>query len=211
MRTSVYTMTEHIKSWIHDSSAWRGCYSLDVLKPYCKKGLLLDAGCGNGRYALPLRMYGFDVVAVDVSLDALKTARERSISRRLDIDFLAANIYQMPFSDASFDVIWCYGVLQHLLLRERELAVIEYRRMLKKEGMLFIEVFGEDDMRYGGNEIEHNTFSRKNNIIYHYFNKNELDGLLKGFSCKIVESMKEKRFDGKHYMRHMISVFGKSL
>jgi hypothetical protein len=61
-------------------------------------------------------------------------------------------------------------------------------------------------MRYGGNEVEHNTFKRKKGIIYHYFHKNELNRLLSGFSCRIVESKKEKRFDGRVYIRHMISI-----
>lgn len=201
----------HIKAW-HRESWGGGNYSLDPLKhlePRCER--LLDAGCGGGKYTLPLRMRGFDVVAVDISLGTLGIANERSASRNLDIAFLAANIYQMPFQDASFDVIWCYGVLQHLLLKERHSAIDEFRRLLKKEGLLFIEVMGEEDMRYGGSEIERNTFSRKNGIIYHYFNKTELGELLDGFSYDIFESRKEKRFNGKYYTRHMVSAVARKL
>ncbi len=204
-------MAEHIKAWNRESSIWKGHYSREQLPPFYQKGRLLDAGCGSGKYTLPLRMRGFDVVAVDVSDNALKMAVKRSKTRKLDIDFLAANVYQMPFADGSFDVIWCYGVLQHLLLKERELAVGEFRRLLRNEGLLFIEVFGEEDMRYGGSEVEYNTFSRKNGIVYHYFNKNELSELLIGFSSSIAESRKEKRFDSKCYTRHMISAVAKKL
>ncbi len=181
------------------------------MESYSKKGRLLDAGCGSGKYSLPLKMRGFDVVAVDVSSGALKRANANIKARKEDIDFLAADICKLPFSDGSFDVIWCYGVLQHLLLKERESAIREFRRLLGKGGLLFIEVFGEDDMRYGGNEVEPNTFSRKNGIVYHYFNTNELNELLEGFSCHIIESRKEKRFDGECYTRHMISAVAKKL
>lgn len=205
-------MVEHIKAWNNEHRSWKGgTYSLEPLHSFSNKGRLLDAGCGSGRYALPLRMRGFEVIAVDASLNALKMAEERMRSRRLKIEFLAANVCQIPFLDASFDAVWCYGVLQHLLLKERELAVSEFKRVLKKEGLLFIEVFGEDDMRYGGSEVEPHTFSRKSGVVYHYFNKNELASLLKGFSCNIVESRKEKRFEGESYMRHMISLAAKKL
>jgi 2-polyprenyl-3-methyl-5-hydroxy-6-metoxy-1,4-benzoquinol methylase len=206
-------MKEHIKAWNKEykSNKWRGHYSLEILKPYCKKGRLLDAGCGGGKFTLPLRMRGFDVVAVDVSSSALKSTKDSSTNRKLDIDFLAANVYELPFRDASFNVIWCYGVLQHLLLKERESTVSEFKRILNEEGLLFIEVFGENDMRYGGSEIERGTFSRKNGIIYHYFNKNELNELLKGFSYHLEESFKEKRFNRVSYMRHMISAVAKKL
>ncbi len=204
-------MTEHIRAWNKESKSWKGGhYSLGLLGS-CKKGRLLDAGCGSGKYALPLRMRGFDVVALDVSLDALKIAGERGSNRKLDIGLLAGNVYQLPFSDCSFDIIWCYGVLQHLLLKERELAISEFRRILNDRGLLFIEVLGKEDMRYGGDEVEHDTFVRKNGIIYHYFNKRELEDLLnsKNFSCDITESRNEKRFYGKSYTRHMISALSK--
>ena len=203
-------MTGHIKAWNKEYKSWKGGhYSLGVLEPYCKKGRLLDAGCGGGKYTLPLRMRGFDVVAVDVSLNALKMTGERSASLDLDIGLLAANIYQMPFAGESFDIIWCYGVLQHLLLKERESAISEFGRLLRKDGLLFIEVMGHGDMRYGGREVEPDTFSRKNGIIYHYFNKTELEELLFGFSSRISESRKEKKFNGERYTRHMISAIAK--
>ncbi len=202
-------MTEHIRAWNTESKSWKGGhYSLGLLGSNVT-GRLLDAGCGSGKYALPLRMRGFDVVAIDVSLDALKTAEKRSAGRKLDIGILAANVYQMPFSDGSFDVVWCYGVLQHLLSKERELAVLEFWRVLRKGGLLFLEMFGEEDMRYGGTEVEPNTFSRKNGIVYHYFNKRELEELLRNFSCNVVESRKKKLFEGVYYTRHMISAVAK--
>jgi ubiquinone/menaquinone biosynthesis C-methylase UbiE len=154
-------------------------------------------------------MRGFDVVGIDVSPAALKLAKESSKNRDYDIDFLTANIYQIPFQDCSFDILWCFGVLQHLLFMERTAAIHEFHRVLRKGGHLFIEVFGNEDMRYGGKEVEDDTFSRENGIIYHYFNKKEIEGLFDGFSCKIVEYRKEKRFKGKIYLRHMISAIAK--
>jgi ubiquinone/menaquinone biosynthesis C-methylase UbiE len=203
-------MTGHITAWKNEYKNWKGGpYSLDILDSHSRTGRLLDAGCGCGKYALPLRMRGFDVVAVDVSLNALRMACKRRTGRELDIEFLAANIYRMPFKETSFDLIWCYGVFQHLYLKERELALFEFLRILKDGGLLFMEVLGVEDMRFGGFEVEHNTFSRKNGIIYHYFYKFELEELLHLFSYKIMESLKEKKFDGKSYTRHTISAIAR--
>ncbi len=205
-------MTGHIKAWKSEYKSWKGGrYSLGLLDSFDKRGRLLDAGCGSGKHAIPLGMRGFDVIGLDVSLNALKIASERAANRKLKIEFMAGNVYHLPFSDCSFDFIWCYGVLQHLLLEERALAISEFRRILNDGGILFIEVLGQEDMRYGGDEVEPDTFVRKNGIIYHYFNKSELENLLKSnnFSCDITESRNEKRFYGKSYMRHMISVVSK--
>ena len=204
-------MAGHIKAWDDEygKSIWRGHYSLKLLDPDLKKGSLLDAGCGSGKYSLPLKMRGFDVVGMDVSFKALQMLRESSNARELDIDILEGNVFQLPFRDDSFDIIWCYGVLQHLLWKERGFAIREFLRILKRDGILFIEVFGKEDMRYGGIEVEKDTFSRKNGIVYHYFDKPEIEGLLRDFSFNIIESRKEKRFKGKIYTRHMISAVAK--
>ncbi|MCX9026499.1 MAG: class I SAM-dependent methyltransferase [Candidatus Methanoperedens sp.] len=204
-------MVGHIKAWEDEykKSIWKGHYSLGMLDAAPKKGRLLDAGCGSGKYSIPLKMRGFDVVGMDVSLKALRMLSESSKSRDVDIDILEGNIFQLPFTDGSFDIVWCYGVLQHLLSKERESAICEFKRILRTEGLLFIEVFGKDDMRYGGIEVEPDTFSRSNGIVYHYFDKEEIEGSLSDFSCRIIETRKKKCFKGKFYTRHMISVVAK--
>ena len=206
-------MSNHIKAWENEygKSIWKGHYSLGLLDPSLKKGRLLDAGCGSGKYSVPLRMRGFDVVGIDVSFIALNMLRDSSKARDIDIDILGANVFQLPFKTGSYDLIWCYGVLQHILSREREFAVREFRRILRKDGVLFMEVFGKDDLRYGGIEIEPGTFSRKNGIVYHYFDYSEMEELLRDFSCNIIESRKEKMFRGKSYTRHMISTVAKKI
>lgn len=205
-------MTGHIKAWKSEYKSWKGGrYSPGLLNSFDRRGRLLDAGCGSGKYAIPLSMRGFDVIGMDVSLNALKMASERAVNRKLNIGFMAGNVYHLPFPDCSFDFIWCYGVLQHLLLKERELAISEFRRILNDRGILFIEVLGNEDMRYGGDEVEPDTFVRKNGIIYHYFNKFEIEELFKSkkFSCDITESRNEKRYYGCSYTRHMISAVSK--
>jgi len=106
-------MVRHIKAWEYEygKSTWKGYYSLEMLGFAVGKGRLLDAGCGSGKYSLPLRMRGFDVVGMDVSLSALGMLRESSKARELDMDIMAGNVFQPPFKDDSFDLIWCYGVL----------------------------------------------------------------------------------------------------
>lgn len=202
---------QHIKAWEDEykKSIWKGHYSLGMLESTPKKGRLLDAGCGSGKYSIPLKMRGFDVIGMDVSVKALRMLRESSKSRDVDIDILAGNIFQLPFTDGSFDIVWCYGVLQHLLSKEREFAICEFQRILRTEGLLFIEVFGKDDMRYGGTEVEPDTFSRKNGIVYHYFDKDDIEGSLSEFSCRMIETRKKKCFKGKFYTRHMICAVAK--
>ncbi|HMB46374.1 MAG TPA: class I SAM-dependent methyltransferase, partial [Candidatus Methanoperedens sp.] len=90
-------MSKHIKAWEDEygKSIWKGHYSLELLDPAVKKGRLLDAGCGSGKYSVPLRMRGFDVVGIDVSFNALHMLKDSSKAREIDIDILAANVFQL--------------------------------------------------------------------------------------------------------------------
>lgn len=166
---------------------------------------LLDAGCGNGRYLLPLSRKYDNVVGIDVSLNAVSKADAYIKKSGQDATVLVSTITELPFSDNLFDAVLCYGVLQHLFEHERYGAVEEFKRVLNPHGLVFFEAFGIEDMRYGGQEIEKDTFLRKGGIIYHYFSEEEVRSLFNGFEILSLENVKvEKRFKGELYTRHHI-------
>lgn len=197
----------HILAWDGEYRhvRWGGPRPVSAVEKEVLPGsLVLDAGCGNGRYMLPLsRIY--DVVGMDVAMNALSEARSYLGRSGRHAECIASTLTALPFSDNSFDAVVCYGVIQHLFESERKLAVEEIRRVLKPSGILFVEVFGTADMRFGGQEVEHNTFVRKGGIIYHYFTEHELGSLLSGFSQVDLKSIRtEKTFNGELCTRHQI-------
>ncbi|MBN1133860.1 MAG: class I SAM-dependent methyltransferase [Methanosarcinaceae archaeon] len=197
----------HFLAWEQEYShvIWGGPRSIYVVRTHLNLGnRVLDAGCGNGRYLLPLsRMY--HTVGVDVSAKAIKISKSYLEKGNLYAEYAVSAIHQLPFAEKSFDAIVCFGVLQHLFEDERRAALDEFRRVLVLGGLLFAEVLGVEDMRYGGEEVEPHTFLRRNGIIYHYFTSEELESLLDGFETEVIEDIKkEKTFKGKSYTRHRI-------
>jgi ubiquinone/menaquinone biosynthesis C-methylase UbiE len=88
---------------------------------------VLEVGCGEGRLAQHLVTRGprpMRFVACDVELTAAR--------RDLDglIELRQASIYALPFEDASFDLVVCCEVLEHLHEPERGLA--EVARVAKR-------------------------------------------------------------------------------
>src|SRR5688572_6921884 len=72
---------------------------------------VLDAGCGEGRYARYLKHQGARVVGIDGSEMLLKYARERDP----DITFQTADLLEvLDFGDGSMDAIVSVGVLMSL-------------------------------------------------------------------------------------------------
>jgi ubiquinone/menaquinone biosynthesis C-methylase UbiE len=90
---------------------------------------VLDAGCGNGGVARLLRERAHEIIAVDV--EPFDTWQEEP-----GLTFEVANVENLPFKDASFDVVHSKDSLHHMESPER--ALIEYRRVLKPAGAALI-------------------------------------------------------------------------
>jgi ubiquinone/menaquinone biosynthesis C-methylase UbiE len=91
----------------------------------------LEAGIGTGRMALPLINRGFSFTGVDISTKMMDRLREKAGDAR-NLTLLEADITELPFPDASFDVVLCFHVL-HLVPEWRK-ALREMLRVLSPAG-----------------------------------------------------------------------------
>jgi 2-polyprenyl-3-methyl-5-hydroxy-6-metoxy-1,4-benzoquinol methylase len=76
-----------------------------------KEKLVLDVGCGAGRFTEVALQSGPEVVAVDLS-SAIDACRQ-NLGHHPSCHFVQASIYELPFPDATFDLVYCIGVIQH--------------------------------------------------------------------------------------------------
>lgn len=113
-----------------------------------KKGLVLDAGGGPGRYTIELAKLGYELILFDLSSDMLEIAkrhiRKSGVQKRVkqiiqgSIDDLSA------FREDTFDAVVCLGgPLSHIVDRaRREKAIDELMRVAEKDSPVFISVIG---------------------------------------------------------------------
>ena len=73
--------------------------------------VILEAGCGAGRFTQIALETGAEVVSFDLSLAIEAASRNNAGADRLCM--FQASIYEIPLRTASFDKIFCMGVLQH--------------------------------------------------------------------------------------------------
>jgi tellurite methyltransferase len=102
---------------------------------------ILDAGCGSGRNLVYFLRAGYEVFAVDESIEALAQTRRMAaeLAPHLPQDnFRAEPVQRMSFPDASFDVVISSAVL-HFAGHETEWdsMVKEMWRVLKAGGIFF--------------------------------------------------------------------------
>jgi SAM-dependent methyltransferase len=127
-----------------DYSAWRPNYpdrfytSLALLGVGLPGQHILDLGTGVGFLALRFAQQHCDVTGVDISAGQIEEARRRAQSLGLTADFLVAPAEDTGLPSAPFDAI---TASQSWLYFDKEKAIREVKRLLKRHGLLAITHF----------------------------------------------------------------------
>lgn len=87
-----------------------------LAKPYCAGKRVLDVACGEGYggYMLAERWGAEHVVAVDVSAEALATARDKFASPRITYQVGDAQALMETFEADSFDLVVSFETIEHV-------------------------------------------------------------------------------------------------
>jgi SAM-dependent methyltransferase len=121
---------------------------LDYMQPHAasffKGKRILDAGCGNGRFAYYATKYGAEVWALDLG-PAVEVARRNTESVGGDVQVVQADLHSPPFALESFDFIYSIGVLHHL--PDPEDAFRNLLRFLKPGGEVQIYLYWKPERR----------------------------------------------------------------
>ena len=99
-------------------------------------GRILDIGCDGATLTeiIARKTGASEVVGIDLAHQSLAY----SMSKRPQFHFAVGHGEELPFRDASFDMIFCSEVLEHVDHPEKLLA--EVMRCLKKDGYAIVEV-----------------------------------------------------------------------
>jgi 2-polyprenyl-6-hydroxyphenyl methylase/3-demethylubiquinone-9 3-methyltransferase len=93
----------------------------------------LDVGCGGGLLAEEFARLGTSVTGIDPSAPSIATARAHASQSGLAIAYQVGMGEQLPFDDASFDLVYCCDVLEHVGDLDRVIA--ETARVLAPGGV----------------------------------------------------------------------------
>lgn len=179
---------------------------LNLFSPYLKtlprNGLVLDAGCGVGRFSGELLRRGFRVHACDASrlvLDVLRKNLKNFSRHVLRIHAEAEDLSVLP--DEMYDAVFAIELLCYVA--DPVKAICELARVLKKGGLLFFSV----ENKLGALAAERflteknfldvckkNVLAVKNDVYVRYFTKADTAALIK------KAKMGTLCLDGCHYV-----------
>lgn len=102
--------------------------------------LILEAGCGAGRFTRLLAQSGAELVTFDYS-SAVEVSHEMN-HQFPNVTFLQSDIFDMPFRDGAFDRVFCYGVLQHT--PDPEQAFYRLAAKVRPGGRISVDIYPRD-------------------------------------------------------------------
>ena len=166
--TTLATYQASAADWSGQRSADPGFWApeLDRVSRLTPHGRVLDVGSGNGRDARLLSARGYRVTGVDISPALLELARAACPAA----EFQLGSVYELPFADASFDLVWAAAIILHLPKRSAPAALAELRRVLRPGGAAFVAVKRGDG--------EHMISSELGDRFFALYQPEELAGAL---------------------------------
>ncbi len=109
---------------------------------------VLEVGCGTGAQTVTLarRSPGARFTSVDISRDSLAVARQRTEGAGItNVEFLDADIFNLPFGAETFDHVFVCFVLEHL---SSPLAALQVMRGLLRTGGTITVIEGDHGSAY---------------------------------------------------------------
>lgn len=118
----------------------------------------LDICCGTGTNTLYMARMGFDVTGIDISLQAIKMAKQKAKEAKVKARFMVGNAVEVPFGNEEFDFVFDMGCFHHMFITDRDPYIEGLCRILNRRTGRYLLV----------------CFSDKNGPAWNHFAKPQL-------------------------------------
>src|SRR4051794_10154919 len=122
-------------------------------------GAVLDAGCGTGENALYVASLGLPVLGVDVAETALAVARAKAEERGFDVEFAAADAFQLDCLGRRFETVLDCGLFHTFDGDERLAYLASLASVTDRGGVLYVLCFRDDGPATGPHPVSREELS----------------------------------------------------
>lgn len=152
---------------------------------------ILDCGAGGETPPLYIfHLFGYKTQGIDISEEQVKKARAFCEEKGIDLGIRKGDMRNLPFEDRSISFVYSYDTIFHMPKRAVSVAMDEMKRVLRKEGLLFVNFVSTEHSGYGkGQEVGAGEFVQNGShgkVFISYYEKNEPDQYFNGLEmlCK---------------------------
>ncbi len=116
-------------------------------------GAVLDVGCGTGENALHVASLGLSVLGIDVAETALAIARAKAEDRGIEVEFAAADAFQLEGLGRRFETVLDCGLFHTFDGDEQPRYVASLASVTEHDGTLYVLCFSDDGSDIGPHPI----------------------------------------------------------
>lgn len=152
--------------------------------------------CGAAGKKPPLVMFyeqGYKTYGIDINEERIKLVEDFEKINGINLNIKLGDMRKLDYSDKFFSFLYSYNSIFHLTKKDTELAIKEFRRVTKENGLIFVNFLSKEDCLYGfGEDLGNGEFEQDEDgqkTVHSFYDDKEPDYLFK--DCKIIH--KEKR------------------
>lgn len=108
--------------------------------------LVLEVGSGSGIDSAEFAKHGAEVMSLDFTENGTRSTRDLFREIKLTPRVVRATAQSLPFPDATFDLVYSFGVLHHI--PDIQVAVKEIARVLRPKGELICMLYNRESILY---------------------------------------------------------------
>jgi ubiquinone/menaquinone biosynthesis C-methylase UbiE len=151
---------------------------------YCNETALdkkvLD--CGAGGDCPPLSLfseYGYLTQGIEFSVKQLEEANKYANKKSQNLNIEQGDMRSLKFATESFSFVYSYNSVFHMTKEDVSKSINEMKRVLRKDGLLFVNFLTTKDLRCGkGVALGENQYEQMDDdtpVIHSYFEESEPD------------------------------------
>ncbi|MFT5434729.1 MAG: ubiquinone/menaquinone biosynthesis C-methylase UbiE, partial [Myxococcota bacterium] len=124
----------------HGYHQWLDDRTIGLLKPLATGKKVLEVGAGTGLLLRGVAEFADEAVGMDLSHGMLEKAQQRGLT------VVEGSATELPFADASFDLVYSFKVLAHV--PDIEGTLREITRVTKPGGRMVLEFYNKRSLRH---------------------------------------------------------------
>jgi ubiquinone/menaquinone biosynthesis C-methylase UbiE len=166
---------------------------------------ILDCGAGGSSPPLYLfHKHGYETFGIEIDDNQLSSANEFSKEHGVSLNIVKGDMRILPFDDESISFVYSYHSIFHMTKDDIAKSVNELLRVLKPDGLCYVDFLSVDDFMYNtGEKLGDGEFLQgdEEGRIHTYFNINEGEKLFS--NVEII--YKEHKIITRPYQGKMIT------